>query len=338
MTLTDVYVNAKEHTTTCKVCPICNGLACRGQIPGVGGKGWGNTFVRNYQKLHEVLLNLDTICADSIIDTTSDFFNHSVSMPVYAAPIAGMKAQYGSDVTEYEFAQALVVGSNEFGTFSFLGDSVDINVFKTIAAVSEEGNGLAIPTMKPWEKSGVDERLNLLAETNTIALACDVDAAGLVFLRNTNPRITNFSIDDIKYVKKNWQKPFIIKGIMTVEGAMKALEGKADGIVVSNHGGRVLDDGLATIEVLRDIVVAVNHQMKIFVDGGFRSGVDVFKALALGADGVLIGRPLALAAIGGKEIGVKLYLEKIQQELVETMMMTGCKNISDITIDKVVVK
>ena len=86
-------------------------------------------------------------------------------------------------------------------------------------------------------------------------------------------------------------KPFILKGIMTVSGAKKALEAGASGIVVSNHGGRVLDQCPATAEVLPAIADAVGGRMTILVDGGIRTGMDVFKALALGADAVLIGRP-----------------------------------------------
>ena len=86
--------------------------------------------------------------------------------------------------------------------------------------------------------------------------------------------------------------PFIVKGIMTVRGALKAEAAGADAIVVSNHGGRVLDQCPSTAEVLPEIVDAVKGKMKIFVDGGIRSGTDVFKALALGADGVFICRRL----------------------------------------------
>ena len=123
---------------------------------------------------------------------------------------------------------------------------------------------------------------------------------------------------------------------MSVRGAKKALEAGAAGIIVSNHGGRVLDGAQAGIEVLEEIVKAVDGKMKIFVDGGFRSGNDVFKALALGADGVLIGRPVSHAAIGDMEHGVETYLRKIQLELKETMALAGCKTIKDITRDMVV--
>ena len=134
------------------------------------------------------------------------------------------------------------------------------------------------------------------------------------------------------------EMPVILKGILSVKGAMKALEAGVDGIIVSNHGGRVLDDCLSGIEVLEDIVKAVDGRMKIFVDGGFRNGNDVFKALALGADGVLIGRPISHAVIGDGANGVKLYLEKIQLELKEAMAMAGCKTIKDIQREHVCVK
>ena len=94
-----------------------------------------------------------------------------------------------------------------------------------------------------------------------------------------------------------------------------------DVIVVSNHGGRVLDQCPATAEVLEEIANAVKGKMKIFVDGGIRSGADVFKALALGADGVIICRPFVTALYGGGEEGVKLYIEKIGQELADAMEM-----------------
>ena len=129
--------------------------------------------------------------------------------------------------------------------------------------------------------------------------------------------------------------PFIVKGIMTVEGAKKALEAGAAGIVVSNHGGRVLDQCPATAEVLKEIADAVKGQIKIFVDGGIRSGVDVFKALAMGADAVIIARPYVTSVYGGGEEGVKLLIEKIGAELEDTMVMCGAKDIASIDRDMV---
>ena len=117
----------------------------------------------------------------------------------------------------------------------------------------------------------------------------------------------------------------------TVKGARKALEAGASGIVVSNHGGRVLDQCPATAEVLPAIADAVGGQMKIFVDGGIRTGLDVLKALALGADGVLIGRPFVTMVYGGAAEGVDAYVRKLTAELRDGMAMCGVHSLDEIT-------
>ena len=118
---------------------------------------------------------------------------------------------------------------------------------------------------------------------------------------------------------------------MTAKGAVKAKEAGAAGIVISNHGGRVLDQCLATAEVLPGIVAAVKGQIKIFVDGGIRSGVDIFKALALGADAVLIARPFVTAVYGAGAEGVAVYVKKLAGELEDTMTMCGARTLQEIT-------
>ena len=122
---------------------------------------------------------------------------------------------------------------------------------------------------------------------------------------------------------------------MTAAAAQKALRAGAYAIVVSNHGGRVMDYGLSTAEVLPEIRAAVGADTKIFVDGGVRTGDDVFKMLALGADAVLIGRPYVIAAYGGGAEGVQLYTEKLKAELKDAMTMTSCKSLQEITRDKI---
>jgi hypothetical protein len=110
----------------------------------------------------------------------------------------------------------------------------------------------------------------------------------------------------------------------------KALAAGASGIVVSNHGGRVLDQCPATAEVLYEIAQAVGGEMKIFVDGGIRTGTDIFKALCFGAGGVIIARPYVTAVYGGAEEGVAVYTEKLGAELIDTMKMCGAKSIADL--------
>ena len=109
----------------------------------------------------------------------------------------------------------------------------------------------------------------------------------------------------------------------------------AAGIIVSNHGGRVLDHTPATASVLPAIAEAVGDRMDILVDGGIRTGHDIFKALALGAKAVLIGRPFVTAVYGGAEEGVAAYAQKLKAELADCMQMTGCATLSDITKDTV---
>lgn len=129
--------------------------------------------------------------------------------------------------------------------------------------------------------------------------------------------------------------PFIVKGIMTVKGAIKARNAGAAAIVVSNHGGRVLDGVPASATVLPEIVEAVGKDMKIFVDGGIRSGTDIFKALALGADAVLIARPFVNRIYGAQEEGVQVYVDRLQSELKDTMEMCGAKDLASITSDMI---
>ena len=117
---------------------------------------------------------------------------------------------------------------------------------------------------------------------------------------------------------------------MTVKGARKALEAGAAGIVVSNHGGRVQDGVPATAEVLPGIAEAVKGQMAVLVDGGIRTGVDVCKALALGADACILARPYVTAVYGGGAEGVRVLTEKVKTELADTMTMCGVHSLAEI--------
>lgn len=179
----------------------------------------------------------------------------------------------------------------------------------------------------------VREKMALVKDAGAFAAAMDIDAAGLPFLKNFNPPAGSKSVEELREIVEAAGVPFIVKGIMTVKGALKAKEAGAAAIVVSNHGGRVLDQCPATAEVLEEIATAVDGSMKIFVDGGIRSGTDVFKALALGADAVIIARPFVTAVYGGGREGVEVYIQKIGSELADTMAMCGVSSLSEITRD-----
>jgi isopentenyl diphosphate isomerase/L-lactate dehydrogenase-like FMN-dependent dehydrogenase len=136
--------------------------------------------------------------------------------------------------------------------------------------------------------------------------------------------------DGAKALRDRWPGKFILKGILHPEDAEQALAMGADGVVVSNHGGRALDASIATIAALPDIAAAVGNRMTVFLDSGVRRGSDVVKAVALGADAVLVGRaPLyGLAAAG--EAGVTRALELLRSETARTMAMLGARNVGEI--------
>lgn len=136
--------------------------------------------------------------------------------------------------------------------------------------------------------------------------------------------------DDVQWVKDIWQGPLVIKGIMCAEDALLAANAGADAIVVSNHGGRQLDGAPATIDVLPEVVNAVKGKTEIWVDGGIRTGQDMYRAIALGADATMIGRAYqhGLGAMG--EAGVTRCLELLANELDLTMAFCGLRDIHDV--------
>ena len=177
--------------------------------------------------------------------------------------------------------------------------------------------------------------MNMVRDCGAFAAAMDIDAAGLPFLKNLDPPAGSKTVEELAQIIADAKVPFIVKGIMTARGAEKAVQAGAAGIIVSNHGGRVLDQTPATAEVLPEIVDAVAGRCAILVDGGIRSGVDVFKALAMGADAVLMARPFVTAVYGGGAMGVKALVDKLGDELSGTMSMCGAHNLDEISRDMI---
>ncbi|WP_295585927.1 alpha-hydroxy-acid oxidizing protein [uncultured Oscillibacter sp.] len=314
----------------CKSCPVCNGLACKNTVPGPGAKGIGTGFIRNYQKWQELCVNMDTICENKPVDTSFTLFGQKVDIPVFAAPVGAVTKHYGDKYTDLEYNDILVPACAEAGIAAFTGDGTDPAVMEGTAKALVKTHGCGVPTIKPWNLETVKEKLDLVKAANPFAIAMDIDAAGLPFLQNMTPPAGSKTVEELKQIVAWAEKPFILKGIMTVAGAKKALEAGASAIVVSNHGGRVLDQCPATAEVLPAIVDAVGDKMTVLVDGGIRTGMDVFKALALGADAVLIARPFVNMVYGGGAEGVKIYVEKLKAELADTMAMCGAHCLADI--------
>lgn len=331
MTYDELLENARKYLGPhCKGCAVCNGVACRNTMPGPGAKGTGDNAIRNYSRWRDIRINMDTLTDVRSADTSVEIFGRSFKYPIFAGPVGAVKMHYSDRYDDASYNNILVSACAEAGIAAFTGDGTDPMVMEHACSAIKNSSGAGIPTVKPWNMETIKEKLALVRSSKAFACAMDIDGAGLPFLKNMDPPAGNKSTDELHAVAEEAGVPFIVKGIMTVKGAVKAVEAGASGIIVSNHGGRVLDQCPATAEVLAEIADAVRGKITIFVDGGIRSGTDVFKALAMGADAVVIARPYVTAVYGGDAEGVRLYTEKIGEELRDAMLMCGAASLKDI--------
>jgi L-lactate dehydrogenase (cytochrome) len=160
-----------------------------------------------------------------------------------------------------------------------------------------------------------------------VPTARDLDAFRRFIDAQFDPTVT---WDDLAWLRERWSGRIVLKGLLDADDARRAVDAGTDALVVSNHGGRQLDGAAATAAKLPAIVAAVGARTRVLVDGGVRSGVDVFRALALGARGVLVGRPWIFALAGGGERGLAAMLARWQRELATTMALAGVTRIADI--------
>ncbi len=344
----------------CKACRECDSLRPK---CGFVSSERGKSGERNYQKLQQIRIACDTLYEGGNgdeIDVSCDFFDYTMSAPVFNAPIAWVKNAFpdshfkrtgiecvdgrATDSDDYAYTKAIIEGCLSVGSLGWVADSKQhplVHFFEDGLQAIRENGGLGIPTIKSWTEDMMTEKIRKADEAGAIAIATDIDCVGLGDMSinggyDSLPGIvTPKSARQLREVFSVTNKPYILKGIMTPQGAVKACEAGASAIVISNHAGNSLDQSLATIEVLEEIKKAVGNDIKIYIDGGFRHGEDVFKAIALGADGVLIGRPVMVAAEGAESYGVAICLQKIIWELKNVMRMTGCRTLKDITKDKI---
>ncbi len=190
-------------------------------------------------------------------------------------------------------------------------------------------NGFRLPdTMSIREllrSAGLDHLAQEGREPNGSALAEFVYGA-------LDPSLT---WEDIRWLKGIAGVPVLVKGVLRADDAKLALAAGADGVIVSNHGGRQLDDAIATADALEEVVAAVGRHAAVLVDGGIRSGRDVAKALCLGADAVLVGRPMLYGLSWRGADGVAQVFEWLRDELDEAMALLGCRTLADLSPDRV---
>ena len=331
-TYNDILQQARQTLDgVCSVCPVCDGKACRGRIPGVGGKGSGRSFTVCREFLDSVHLNMDVIHPHFEADTSIELFGRRFRYPFFAAPIGGMKLNYGGRISEEAYVEAVTAGTRAAGTFAWTGDGPDEAIFQTTLPFIAAADGAVIPTIKPWTQEKCIARIREIEAAGAMAFAMDIDSAALINLKLMGKPVFTKSTGELRELVEATALPFIPKGIMTPSAAVRCAEAGCYGIVVSSHGGRVMEDAPAPASQLREIRRAVGASLKIFVDGGVRTGADVLKCLALGADAVLVGRPYAIAAHGGGAEGVQLLTQKLGAELAEAMLMTGCASLEEIS-------
>jgi isopentenyl diphosphate isomerase/L-lactate dehydrogenase-like FMN-dependent dehydrogenase len=327
----------------CGVYRICDGENNRicqgnsyGKPIGFGGVGSGASFLNNVSALKKINLKMRVIGENYTPDTTYDFFGNKLNMPIMGASVTGVNS-FGGDavITEAEFCKATVLGAKQAGTIGWRGDTYtyDWDFMPCYDAICNVAEGWGVKISKPRDQETLKKVFKMYEDGGAIAVGTDVDGCGSTIMAAHNKPVFRKSPEDIKELVNSTKLPVIIKGIMSVEDAVAVVDAGASAIVISNHGGRVLDHTPGTADVLPDIVDAVKGKTRILVDGGIRTSYDVLKMLAIGAEAVLIGRDIVRAAVGGGAEGVKVLFEFYQKTLHKAMRMTGVSTLDEITRD-----
>ena len=333
---------------------------------GAGGEA---TMKENLQVFSKWKIRPRVLRNVSKIDLSCTVFNEKLSSPILFAPIGVQRIAHpegelasaraakaanipfvvssASSFSMEEIANELGDGSRWFQLYCSLEDSVTRSLVQRAEANGYSAIVVTVDTpvlgiretdasnqYSPLEEGdGCGNYLNDPAFCALLDRSPDEDMPAA--LQKQIDIIDQPGLDwsELKKVREMTNLPILLKGILHPEDAKLALEHNIDGIIVSNHGGRQLDHCIASLDALPDIKQIVQDRIPILLDSGIRTGVDVFKALALGADAVLLGRPLIYGlAINGEE-GVKQVVQKVLHELEISMALAGVRNIEEINSD-----
>ncbi|TGL47797.1 ATP-grasp domain-containing protein [Leptospira meyeri] len=315
----------------CWVCKQCDGSNCASGIPGMGGVGRMETFHDNSVALSEYSIVPGYIRNHVFPEIQTQFLGYDLKTPIMAAPMTGVGTNMNFVMTDADYANLVVRSFVQNGSLAWLGDGASPEKYKIMLEALKKASGKGIFICKPREdESMLVDRFKQAEADGVFALGMDIDAVNFKTMVQKNLSSITRPLERLIKLKEKTKLPFILKGVMNPEDAKLALEGGFSAIVVSNHGGRVLDGMPGTARVLPKIAEAVKGKIPLLVDGGIRSGMDVFKMLALGADAVLLGRPVAISLVGGEEAGIRFLLQKYSEELKQSMSVTGAKTLVDI--------
>ncbi len=324
----------KKMKGICAVYPSCDGnfdKICQkeayGKPIGLGGAGSGQSFRANGTALANVRLNMSVIGEHFEPDTRVSFLGMDLDFPVLASSTAGA-GKYNDALDETAFCKSVLLGSKEAGTIGLRGETWFYTLEDNPSLTAMEAcEGYGIPIFKPRSQDVLKQLIERAESCGCQAVGVDLDGAGSTIMARYGQPVFKKSVKDIEELVGFSSLPFIAKGVMRPDEAQKCVDAGVQVIGVSNHGGRVLDATPGTAEVLPLIREQVGPLVTITVDGGVRTGYDVLKMLALGADAVLLGRDIIRAAVGGGTLGVRLHLEHIHKTLKKAMFMTGTETI-----------
>lgn len=315
------------------------------------------TLKENVEAFRRITLRPRVLVDVSRIDTSTTVLGYKISAPIMIAPSAMHQLAH----PEGEVATARAAAASD--TIMILS----YNSTCTVEEVASSCNAVRFFQLYIYKRRDISAQIVQRAEKNgykAIVLTVDVPRLGRreadIKNKMVSPQLKNFeglistaldsdegsnleafaraAFDDslcwedvIGWLKSITNLPILMKGILTHEDARKAVEVGVAGIVVSNHGARQLDYTPATISVLEEVVHAVGGKVPVLFDGGIRRGTDVFKALALGAQAVLVGRPVIYGLAANGENGVRKVIKMLKDEFELTMALSGCPSLKDIT-------
>ena len=319
---------------------ICDGLDTRicqghsyGSAIGMGGPGTGASFANNIKALEAIKLKALLIGPDFSPDCRFSFFGRELAMPVMGASVSGVNSFGGEAViAEADFCRAVVSGCKAAGSLGWRGDSFNYSPERPygVEAIAEAG-GWGVQIIKPRSQDAIKRFFEKAEKLGCAAVGVDVDGHGSYAMNAHGQPVFRKSVGELAELAASTSLPFVVKGVMCLEDAEAALAAGAKAIVVSNHGGRVLDHTPGTAEVLPSVAAKLRGKAMILADGGVSTGYDVLKMLALGADAVLVGRDLVRAAVGGGEAGVRSQMELLRADLLKAMKMTGAATLAEIS-------
>lgn len=325
-----------------------------------GGSANEHTLSRNQSVYAEIKLLTSVLTDVSKGHTNIQLLGQSLAHPIMCAPVAYQKLAH----PDGEIATAMAAQAQDalFVLSTLSSTSIeDIaqvsqgpkwfqlyfqnNKPQTLALVqrAEQANFSAIVVTVDSPINGLrnrEQRSEFSLPTNVSAVNCDQLITPNPIQANESQVFQGFmakapSWDDIKWLKDNTDLPIIIKGIINPKDAKRAQQIGADGLVISNHGGRTLDTMPSPIEVLPAIRQITQNQIPLIVDSGIRRGSDIFKAIALGANAVMIGRPLMYALATAGALGAAHTIRLLRDELELTMALCGCETIADISTESI---